>query len=68
MSPSEDTGVRRGLVEAMDEIRQDQIARGYAGRTLQAMQAEEQLCREEDEEYERRCETITVPAQDERGP
>jgi hypothetical protein len=50
------TGGRRGLVEVMDEVRQGQRARGYQGRTLQEMQAEEKARREEDEEYERRCE------------
>ncbi len=48
----------RGLVEVMDEIRQSQRARGYQGRTLQEMQAEEKARQEEDEEYERRCEQL----------
>src|SRR5207302_8034612 len=47
-----------GLVEVMDEIRQNQRARGYQGRTLQEMQAEEKTRQEEDEEYERRCEQL----------
>ena len=47
---------RRGLVEVMDEIRQSQRARGFQGRTLQEMQAEEKARQEEDEDYERRCE------------
>jgi hypothetical protein len=48
----------RGLVEVMDEIRQSQRARGYQGRTLQEMEAEEKDRQEEDEEYERRCEQV----------
>lgn len=47
---------QRGLVEVMDEIRQNQRARGYQGRTAQEMQAEEKARQEEDEAYERRCE------------
>ena len=41
---------KRGLVEVMDEIRASQRARGYQGRTLEAMQAEEKARQEEDEE------------------
>jgi hypothetical protein len=48
----------RGLVEVMDEIRQSQRARGYHGRTLEEMQAEEATRREEDDNYERRCEQL----------
>ncbi len=49
---------RRSLVEVMDEVRQAQRARGYQGRTLQDMQAEEKTRQEEGEEYERRCEQL----------
>ena len=49
---------KRGLVEVMDEIRASQRARGYQGRTLEAMQAEEKARQEEDEEYDRRCEQL----------
>ncbi|MGO9468820.1 MAG: hypothetical protein ACLQVF_32230 [Isosphaeraceae bacterium] len=49
---------KRGLVEVMDEIRASQRARGYQGRTLGEMQAEEQARQEEDEEYDRRCEQL----------
>ncbi len=49
---------RRGLIEVMDEIRESQRARGYQGRTLEVMQAEEATRREEDEDYERRCEEL----------
>lgn|SRR5579884_821186 len=48
----------RGLAEVMDEIRQSQRARGYQGRTLEEMQAEEAARREEDEDYERRWEQL----------
>jgi len=47
-----------GLVEVMDEIRAGQRARGYQGRTLEEMQAEEKARQEEDEEYDRRCEQL----------
>lgn len=40
----------RGLVEVMDEIRSGQQARGYSGRTLETMQAEEKDRQEEDAE------------------
>lgn len=49
---------KRGLVEVMDEIRASQRARGYEGRTLEAMQAEEKIRREEDSEYDQRCEKL----------
>jgi hypothetical protein len=56
---------RRGLVEVMDDIRRRQRARGYQGRTVEEMQADEAARREEDEEYERRCEQLgaTPPRQ-----
>jgi hypothetical protein len=46
------------LVEVMDEIRQNQRARGYLGQTPQEMQAAEKARQEEDEDYERRCEQL----------
>ena len=49
---------RRGLVEVMDEIRASQRARGYQGRSLETMQAEEKARQEEDEDYDRRCEQL----------
>jgi len=48
----------RGLVEVMDEIRQNQRARGYQGRTAPEMHAEEKARREEDKDYEQRCEQL----------
>ena len=42
----------RGLVEVMDEIRQGQRSRGFQGRTLEQMQAEEAARWEEDEDYD----------------
>ena len=39
---------KRGLVEVMDDIRASQRARGYQGRTLEAMQAEGNARQEED--------------------
>jgi hypothetical protein len=56
---------RRGVVEVMDVIRRRQRARGYQGRTIEEMQADAAAQREEDEEYERRCEQLraTPPPQ-----
>jgi len=51
---------KRGLVEVMDEIRASQRARGYQGRTLEEMKAEEKARQAEDEEYDRRCEQLWV--------
>ena len=45
-------GRLRSPKAVMDEIRQSQLARGYTGRTLEEMQAEEAARREENEEYE----------------
>ena len=55
---TESVPTRRGLVEVMDEIRASQRARGYQGRSLETMQAEEKARQEEDEEYDRRCEQL----------
>jgi hypothetical protein len=52
------TPARRGLVEVMDDIRASQRARGYQGRTLESMQAEEKARQEEDAEYDQRCEQL----------
>jgi hypothetical protein len=49
---------KRGLVEVMDDIRASQRARGYQGRTLEATQAEEKACQDEDAEYDQRCEQL----------
>jgi hypothetical protein len=48
----------RGLVEVMDEIRDSQRARGYQGRTVEEMQAEEKVRQEEDDDYDRKCEQL----------
>jgi hypothetical protein len=55
---SKPAAARRGLVEVMDEIRNSQRARGYQGRILETMQAEEKARQEEDEEYDRRSEHL----------
>jgi hypothetical protein len=49
---------RRSLVDAVDEIKQAQRARGYLGRATEEMLAENAARREEDEEYDRRCEQL----------
>jgi hypothetical protein len=49
---------RRGLVEVMDDIRASQRARGYSGRSVEAMQAEEQAHQAENADYDQRCEQL----------
>lgn len=49
---------RRGLADVIDEIRQSQRARGYHGRTVQEMEAEEAERQREEEEYEARWEAL----------
>jgi hypothetical protein len=53
-----DTAAPRGLIEVMDDVQRRQRARGYQGRSIEEMQADETARREEDEEYERRCEQL----------
>lgn len=48
----------RGLVEVMDQIRAGQLARGYHGRPLAEMQAEDAARQEENDEYERRSDNL----------
>lgn len=48
----------RGLVAVMDEIRAGQLARGYHGRSIEEMMAEEAAHREEGDDYEQRCEHL----------
>jgi hypothetical protein len=43
---------KRGLVDVLDEIRATQRVRGYHGRTLEELQAEEQARRQEEDEHE----------------
>jgi hypothetical protein len=50
--------MQRGLVDLMDEIRASQQARGYQGRTIAEMQAEEHARQEESDEYDRRSEQL----------
>jgi hypothetical protein len=42
----------------MDEIRQRQFARGYQGRSVQEMQAEEAARRQEEDDYEQRMHAL----------
>lgn len=49
---------RPGLLEVMEQIRQNQAARGYTGRTREEMQADEAANRAEEEEYEARWRSI----------
>jgi hypothetical protein len=57
---------RPGLAEVLQQIRREQQARGFVGRGAQELAAEEAARREEDEEYERRWETIW--SQTQSGP
>lgn len=45
---------KRGLLEVMDEIRASQRDRGYQGRSLDAMEADDKARKEENAEYDRR--------------
>ena len=47
---------KKGLTDTMKEIRADQIARGYTGRTEEEMKAEEELQKTENEEYDQKME------------
>jgi hypothetical protein len=53
------SSAKHGLVEVMDQIRASQQARGYHGRTVAEMQAEEATRQEENDDYERRYEEMT---------
>jgi hypothetical protein len=58
-------GSRRTLLDVLDEIRTAQAARGYQGRSIEEMEADEAARRAEDEEYEERWRTLwnqTTPA------
>jgi hypothetical protein len=55
---SKPAAAKRGLVEVMDDIRASQQARGYRGRTLEAMQAAETERQQEDAAYDERCEQL----------
>ncbi len=48
----------RTILAVLDEILRRQAARGYRGRNLQEMEADEAARRAEDEEYEERWRTI----------
>ena len=48
------SGSRRTLLDVLDEIRTGQTARGYQGRSIEEMKADEAARRAEDEEYEER--------------
>ncbi len=45
----------RTILEVLDEIQAGQEARGYRGRTVEEMDADEAERKAEDEEYEGRC-------------
>jgi hypothetical protein len=49
---------RPDLIEVLDQIRKDQAARGYRGRSLAEMQADEAAKAAEDDEYEERWRQI----------
>lgn len=46
------------LIKVMDAIRRDQAARGYAGRSVEEMEADEAARLAEDDEYEARWRAI----------
>ena len=49
---------RRTILDVLDEIHAAQEARGYRGRSIEEMEAEEAERRAEEEEYEERWRTI----------
>ena len=49
---------KRGLAEVIDEIQQQQLARGYTGRTVEEMKADEETKQREEEEYDWRIKTV----------
>src|SRR5438552_1818242 len=52
------TARRRGLVDVIDEIRRDQLARGYQGRTAEEMAVDEAERKAEEEDYDRRMQEL----------
>lgn len=54
-------GSRRTLLDVLDEIRTAQRARGYQGRSIEEMEADEAARRAEDEEYEERWRILWNP-------
>src|SRR5438067_2374674 len=53
---------RRGLADVIDEIQAAQQARGFTGRTAEELRAWEEERAAEDEEYDRRMESLRAPA------
>lgn len=56
---------RRTILDVLGEIQSRQAARGFRGRSLQEMEADEARRRAEDEEYDERWRTIwnqTIPS------
>jgi hypothetical protein len=54
---------RRGLVDVIDEIRRDQLARGYQGRTAEELAADEAERRAEEDDYDRRMQELWAQTQ-----
>ena len=49
------TTPKRRLADVFDEIQRGQQARGYTGRSLEEMKAEQAERKAEEEDYEKRC-------------
>jgi len=49
---------RRGLVDVIDEIRREQLARGYQGRTAEEMAADEAERKAEEDAYDQSMEVL----------
>lgn len=58
LQPLANVPPRGGLAETIEEIRRNQQARGFSGRTPDEMVAAEALRREDEDEYERRMQKI----------
>ena len=54
---------RRGLVDLIDEIRRDQLATGYQGRTAAEMATDEAERRAEEDDYDRRMHELWAQTQ-----
>jgi hypothetical protein len=52
------TARHRGLVDVIDEIRRDQLARGYLGRTAEEVAADEAERKAEEDDYDKRMQEL----------
>jgi hypothetical protein len=60
--PAAVAGPRRGLADVIREIRADQVARGFHGRSTAELQADEAAQQEEDAERDRELDAARNPS------